>query len=85
MHAGTGESCQHFCTKCGRVLLCPSPFSEWWLVSEDGRTVRCPQHITDWAMRQAKVRRTKATYKWKEEARANDIAPTNILIEPFYN
>jgi hypothetical protein len=36
-------------------------------------------------MRQAKVRRTKATYKWKEEARANDIAPTNILIEPFYN
>ena len=76
---------QHFCTRCGRVLLSSSPQTHYWLVSEDGRTVRCPQHITDWSMRCAKVRRTKSTYGWRRIAQEQDNPPSNILYEPFFD
>lgn len=76
---------QHFCNKCGRVLLSVSPQFKYWLVSRDGTVVRCPQHITDWAMRRAGMRRTKTTNEWRKQAKEQDIPPTNILIEPFFD
>ena len=76
---------QHFCTRCGRVLLSSSPQIKHWVVSEDGRVVRCPQHITDWAMRCAKIRRTKSTYDWRRIAKEQDNPPENILYEPFFD
>ena len=74
-----------FCTKCGRVLLSSSPQYTNWIVSSDGVMVRCPQHITDYAMRCAKVRRTKANYHWREIAKESDIPPQNIMFEPFFD
>ena len=76
---------QHFCTRCGRVLLSSSTQLKHWIVSEDGRVVRCPQHITDWAMRCAKIRRTKSTYDWRRIAKEQDNPPENILYEPFFD
>jgi predicted RNA-binding Zn-ribbon protein involved in translation (DUF1610 family) len=74
-----------FCTKCGRVLLYPSSQSANWIISSDGMVVRCPQHITDWAMRCAKVRRTKANYLWRELAKGSDTAPQDIMFDPFFD
>jgi hypothetical protein len=76
---------QYFCDKCGRVLLSSSPHYKHWLVSEDKRVIRCPQHITDWSMRCAKVRRTKTTYEWRRIAKEKDNPPSNILYEPFFD
>ena len=74
-----------FCTKCGRVLLSTSPHYSNWIVSGDFKVIRCPQHITDWAMRCAKVRRTKANYIWRELAKENDKPPVSIIYEPFFD
>jgi len=76
-----------FCDKCGRVLVTGSPQSRYWIVSitEDRRVIRCPQHITDWAMRCANVRRTKETYEWRRIAKEQDNPTQNILYEPFFD
>jgi len=77
----------YFCNKCGRVLLTTSPQVQFWLVSAERprpRVVRCPQHITDWAMRSAKMKRSKANYKWKRLAKEQDNPPESLAIEPFF-
>ncbi len=74
-----------FCTKCCRVILSSSPQFKNWMISSDARVVRCPQHITDWAMRCAKIRRTKENYQWRKLAKENDTPPINIIYEPFYD
>ena len=77
----------YFCAKCGRVLLSTSPqFSDWLVSSEipHPRVVRCPQHITDWAMRCANMKRTKASYRWRRLAKENDTPTEQLAYEPFF-
>jgi hypothetical protein len=81
----TERPSQHFCTKCGRVVLSIDKRIENWLVSEDGLVVRCPQHITDWQMRNAGRKRTKDSYRWRRIAKETDQPPRNIMYEPFYD
>jgi N-glycosylase/DNA lyase len=76
---------QHFCTKCGRVVLSIDKRIDNWLVSENGQVVRCPQHITDWSMRQAGKKRTKDSYRWRRIAKETDVPPLHIALEPFYD
>ncbi|NBO53550.1 MAG: hypothetical protein EBU84_02925 [Actinobacteria bacterium] len=69
------------------MLLVGSQQEVNWLVSAERPyplVVRCPQHITDWAMRSAKMKRTKETYKWRRIAKEQDTPPDTIAIDPFF-
>ena len=78
------------CGKCGRFLLSTGDHVQWWLegTSPSGYpVVRCPQHITDWSMRQAGRRRTMATYRWRRLAKEHDqrVLLQQSLYEPFFD
>lgn len=78
------------CNKAGcfKTTVVSHPSSQSWLIGEhDGDLyVRCPLHITDWAMRKAGKRRTKATYRWRREGLTESVYNDlhSPVIEPFW-
>ena len=79
------------CGSCGRHILSTDERSQWWLegASPSGYSVvRCPQHITDWAMRQVGKRRTMANYKWRREGKEDDarwLLQDSFVHNPYFD
>ena len=62
----------------------------WWLEGISPQwysVVRCPRHITDWAMRQAGYRRTKKSYQWRRLGQEHDRRSSvqESLYSPFFH
>jgi len=59
----------------------------WWLVGtgKGSHIIRCPQHITEWTLRESGKGRGMAAYKWKREAKENDNFESLDYIEPFFS
>jgi len=55
------------CQRCGDAVLWSDPRREWWVYNDEFAV--CPHHITDWALRRAGKRRTKATWAWVRDGR----------------
>jgi hypothetical protein len=77
------------CGKCGRAVAPTSSYVKWWLEGSSPSgypVVRCPPHISDWALRQT-IGRTKAAYKWRKEGIEEDRKHRlqESLFEPFFN
>jgi len=66
----------YLCDNCGRQVRPTDEEIEWWLISAPPlavkMVVRCPQHITDWSMRQAGIPRTRRNNKCAREAKKQD-------------
>ena len=79
------------CGKCGRHTVPTDEQSQWWLegTSPSGYpVVRCPQHITDWAMRQVGKSRTMASYRWRREGKEHDARQQlqdSFVYDPFFD
>lgn len=59
----------------------------WWLISEDLTDpdyiiIRCPEHITDWALSKTRYGRTVAVRQWATQARKLKLPPVR-LSDPF--
>jgi hypothetical protein len=47
--------------------------------------VRCPQHITEWALRISGRGRSMASYRWKRLAKENDNYDSSMMsMEPLF-
>ena len=79
------------CGKCGRHVVSTEANAYWWLqgiTSSGYQVVRCPKHITDWAMRQAGKPRTMETYRWRrkgKEVDARQQLQDSFVYNPFYD
>lgn len=79
------------CDKCKRTVMA-SNADEFWLWLTSGPplarklVVRCPQHITEWALRRAGYPRTAKVRRWAAYAKTNDPAkhrPVSEFISPY--
>lgn len=59
------------CHKCGKAILTVNKLRKYWLVRKDDNynVVRCPFHITEWALRKAGIARTKKNIDWMMKCR----------------
>ena len=59
------------CHKCGKAILSVNPQRKYWLIRKDGEfnVVRCPEHLTEWALRKAGIARTRKNMKWLETSK----------------
>ena len=76
-----------FCGKCGRITFAHADDYRWWLVGTEygSDVIRCPQHITTWALRTSGKGRHMANYRWAREAREQDTYdPKQMALEPFF-
>lgn len=81
----------YLCDVCSRILRPQDEPDEyqWWLISSPplGRRfmVRCPRHVTEWAMRVAGVPRNKTFRRWLKQAHEHDAEPRTIdeSIHPY--
>lgn len=79
------------CDVCKRTVLASNGAEFWlWLASwpplAKTLIVRCPQHITEWSLRQAGYPRTKKIRLWAQYARTNDPAkdrPVSEFVFPY--
>ena len=74
------------CQFCGRLVLRRT--ARWWL-DEPHRTmpgvrvVRCPEHWSEWALRNTKAGRTKAMRLRMAKAKARPVPPIPAYLGPF--
>jgi hypothetical protein len=74
------------CQVCGRVT--PRNVAEGWLDARhrdqwDIRVVRCPQHWSEWALRNTRDGRTKVMRERMREALAMPAPAIPVYLEPF--
>lgn len=74
------------CQVCGRAT--PSDQASGWLVSPhrtnmNVTVVRCPQHWSEWALRNCKAGRTKEMREQMERSLAMPVPPIPAALGPF--
>lgn len=74
------------CQLCGRAS--PSDNAEGWLVSPhrtniEVTIVRCPEHISEWSLRQAKIGRTKAARQLAADGKKMPVPAIPAHLSPF--
>lgn len=74
------------CQFCGRAT--PVADSEGWLNQPhrgrwDVRVVRCPQHISEWALRNTREGRTNANRELARRGREMEVPPIPVYLSPF--
>ena len=54
------------CHKCGKAILSVNPQRKYWLIRKDTEynVVRCPEDLTEWALRKAGIARTRKNMEW---------------------
>ena len=80
----------YVCQKCGRFCIKGSNEAPEWLVhphhaDADLLVIRCPQHITEWSLRQAGIPRTTKVRRWRALTRAKDAALRDTTPQPTWH
>jgi hypothetical protein len=74
---------------CGKSIMESNAHAQWWLAEVNSTgypIVRCPTHISEWALRQT-IGRTKKIYRWRKEAQEKDrqYQIQDSIYNPFFN